>query len=176
MAAKSAMGCGTMLLNSHVITSSRMTAPPGNIEAKPATAPNETADTRTRRWLWWEALAKVKVNVREYYMYTPWQPRAHATATGTPGRELVRTPHGTLTWIPNDRRIVIANVSTNLQVQLTVGFPPWDPATDMANNEPRRKYRSTSQVLYRQRASGKLFSSKGLGTRRTARSNCRTLS
>ena len=93
--------------------------------------PENITDTRVRQWAWWEALSKVKVYVREYYMYTRWAASANATATGTPGQEVVRTQHGTVSSVPHDNRIVVANDSRRLHVQITLGFEPWDLNTDM---------------------------------------------
>ena len=56
----------------------------------------------------------------------------NATATGKVWQEFVGTQRGILIWITNDRRIVIANANKQLQAQVTVGFEPWDPQTDMA--------------------------------------------
>ena len=95
--------------------------------------PENITDTRVRQWAWWEALSKVKVYVREYYMYTRWAARANATATGTPVQEFVRTHHGTVTLVPHDTRIVVANHNRQLHVQIASGFEPWGPNTDMAN-------------------------------------------
>ena len=52
--------------------------------------PSEMADTRTKRWLWWESLAKVKVYVRDYYQFTPWATKVNAAATGTTGQEALQ--------------------------------------------------------------------------------------
>ena len=64
-------------------------------------------------------------------MYTRWAARANATATGTPVQEFVRTHHGTVTLVPHDTRIVVANHNRQLHVQITSGFEPWDSNTDM---------------------------------------------
>ena len=63
--------------------------------------------------------------------------RANATDTGPPGQEVVRTVHGTITWIPNAKIIVVANISRQLQAHMTTGFEPWDPNTDMARHYHR---------------------------------------
>ena len=47
---------------------------------------------------------------------------------------MARTSQGTLTWIPNDKRIVITDLGRQLQVQMKAGFKPWDPAADMAKH------------------------------------------
>ena len=99
--------------------------------------PENITDTRVRQWAWWEALSKVKVYVREYYMYTRWAARANATATGTPVQEFVRTHHGTVTLVPHDTRIVVANHNRQLHVQIASGFEPWGPNTDMARRYHR---------------------------------------
>ena len=52
---------------------------------------------------------------------------------------MVRTSPGTLTKIPNDKRIVITELSRQLQVQMRAGFEPWDPTTDMAKHYHRGK-------------------------------------
>ena len=101
--------------------------------------PKEPTDVRTRRWEWWAALSHIKVYVREYYLYTDWTDRINATAAGTPGQEVVRTGQGTVTWIPNDKRIVITDLGFQLQEQFRAGFVPWDPAVDMAKHYHRGK-------------------------------------
>ena len=84
-------------------------------------------------------MSKVLVYVKEYYLHTEWEHKANAMATGTPGQEVVRTVHGTITWIPNDGRIVITHLRGTLQTQMRVGFPPWDPERDMAKRYHRGK-------------------------------------
>ena len=90
-------------------------------------------------------MPKVTIYVKEYYMYTPWAARANASATGTPRQDVVKTQHGTVTWIPNDKRIVVADVSKSLQAKITTRFDPWDPQTDMARHY-HRSYRSRATV------------------------------
>ena len=104
--------------------------------------PVEPTEVFARRWQWWEALSKVMVYVKEYYLYTEWEHKANAMATGTPGQEVVRTGQGTITWIPNDGRIVVTHLRSALQTQMRAGFPPWDPATDLAKRYHRGKKRS----------------------------------
>ena len=101
--------------------------------------PAEPTEVFARRWQWWEALSKVMVYVKEYYLYTEWEHRANAMATGTPGQEVVRTAQGTITWIPNDGRIVITHLRGTLQTQMRAGFPPWDPERDLAKRHHRGK-------------------------------------
>ena len=67
-------------------------------------------------------MATVKGHVKEYYAYTQWASMTNATATGTVGQDVVRTQHGTLTWITNHKRIAIANANVQLQTHVTVGF------------------------------------------------------
>ena len=82
-------------------------------------------------------MSKVNVYVKEYYLHTEWETAVNATATGTPGQEVVKTQRETLTWIPNDGRIVISDLKPNLQTQMRAGFTPWDPATDLAKKYHR---------------------------------------
>ena len=112
-------------------------SPPGTLICK--FQPKELTDTRIRRWEWWAALSQIKVYVREYYMYTNWTGKINSAATGTPGQEVVRTSDGTITWIPNDKRIVITELGAQLQAQMRAGFPPWDPTIDMAKHYHRGK-------------------------------------
>ena len=72
-------------------------------------------------------------------MYTNWSDKINATAAGTPGQEVVRTGQGTVTWIPNDKRIVITDLGGQLQTQFRAGFVPWDPTVDMAKHYHRGK-------------------------------------
>ena len=88
-------------------------------------------DVRLRRWHWWRELAKVQIYVKELYLYTQWSTRINSSATGNPGQEVVRTPYGTVTWVPSDKRIVAPTLNRRLQVLITTAFPPWDPSTDM---------------------------------------------
>ena len=74
--------------------------------------------------------------MREYYLYTPWAAKINAAAKGTPGQEVVRTPKGTITWIPNDTRINVANLDKSLKAQTTTGFEAWDPTTDLGAAVP----------------------------------------
>ena len=46
----------------------------------------------------------------------------------------MRTSQGTVTWIPNDKRIVITDLGFRLQEQFRAGFVPCDPAVDMAKH------------------------------------------
>ena len=43
----------------------------------------------------------------------------------------MRTQHGTVTLVLHDKRMVVANVSRQLHVQITSGFEPWGPNTDV---------------------------------------------
>ena len=119
--------------------------------------PKEPTDVRTRRWEWWTALSHIKVYVREYYLYTDWTNRINATAAGTPGQEVVRTGQGTVTWIPNDKRIVITDLGFQLQEQFRAGFAPWDPAVDMAKHYHRGKIPVNIVNAFQGRARPQLF-------------------
>ena len=72
-------------------------------------------------------------------MYTNWSDKINAIAAGTPGQEVGRTGQGTVTWIPNDKRIVITDLGVQLQAQYRAGFVPWDPTVDMAKHYHRGK-------------------------------------
>ncbi|MFM7989535.1 MAG: hypothetical protein ACKPKO_60495, partial [Candidatus Fonsibacter sp.] len=99
--------------------------------------PREITDTRVRRWRWWQKLAEAGIYVKELYEASRWAHMVNATSTGNPGQEVVRTRHGTLTWVPNDRRVVVAHLNRKMQVMLTAILPPWDPAKDMAKRYHR---------------------------------------
>ncbi len=113
-------------------------------------APNMD-DVRQRRWHWWDACAEMEVFVREFYAFTEWTtestgavtPRGNrvpnATAGGQPGQEVVRTPWGTLTWIPHDRRIVVAPACPELERRVKRVFHPWRVDSDMAQVYHGRK-------------------------------------
>ena len=113
--------------------------------------PAEEADTRIRRWQWWEALSTVKIYVRKYYQFTKWAAKVNAAATGTPGQEVVRASKGTITWIPNDTRINVSNLNRALKTQTTAGFEAWDPHTDMSKHYHRgRTPIQIANVVHRQ--------------------------
>ena len=96
-------------------------------------------------------MAQVKIYVREYYAFTQWHKQINAEATGAPGQEAVTAQQGTLAWIPNDRRIVIADVAKSLQRQMAAGFEQWDPQRDMARHYHRGRIpMSVTTMLRRQ--------------------------
>ena len=95
------------------------------------TAPN-MQDVRERRWLWWMSLGRIRLFVKELYAFTAHEGKCNAGASGNVGQEVIRCAHGTLTWVPNDHRIVVANSSTILQARVAAAYPEWNPSTDMA--------------------------------------------
>ena len=88
-------------------------------------------DPRLRRWHWWQRLAQTRIYVRDLYQYTSWSSQANATSSGNSGQEVVRTAHGTCTWMPSDCRIAIANNAKILLDKLSVVFYPWVPDQDL---------------------------------------------
>ena len=96
-------------------------------------------------------LAQVKLYVRELYMFTPFEQRSNSSTTGSSSQEVVRTPHGTLAWVPSDRRIAIANNSKLLHERLQVVCAAWGPENDMSKHYHRGKVPAQIQFLLAQR-------------------------
>ena len=96
-------------------------------------------DPRIRRWEFWVACTEMQVFPRPIYAFTDWANTVtpcgtrvpNSTISGNPGQEVVRTPWGTLTWIPNDRSIAVSSDSPELERRVRCVFAPWDPDTDM---------------------------------------------
>ena len=112
-------------------------APPNTMICK-FEAPNMT-DLKERRWLWWQALSRVKVFVEGHYLHTPYQQEINATSSGNVGQLVVRCGLGTITWVPNDRRIIVSHSSRILRDRLCAGFEAWDPERDMASKYHHNK-------------------------------------
>ena len=81
----------------------------------------------------------MRIFVREHYLHTNYESMINATASGNVGQEVVRSGHGTITWVPNDRRIVVPQTASLLQARLGVGFPAWNPLKDMATKYHHNK-------------------------------------
>ena len=94
---------------------------------------------RGRRWEFWKALATIEIFPNELYAFTQFSGTStstgvrvsNATVSGCSGQEVVRTPFGTLTWIPNDRRLSAPPHCHELLRRLRRGFAAWDPDRDL---------------------------------------------
>ena len=111
---------------------------------------------RTRRWEWWCALAHIKFYVRELYLFTqhntvgPSLTVPNSTSSGNPGQEVVRTPLGTVTWVPSDHRIICSTSNRMLQRRLTLFFDKWVPEQDMCKRYSKGRIPAQIATLLRQ--------------------------
>ena len=104
-------------------------------------------DVRQRRWAWWRSLATIGIYVQELYMHTQWNKRRalpgllvpNAVASGQPGQEVVKSVYGTVTWHPNDKRILVAPGNKELDARIAAGFEPWDPERDLEDEDARHR-------------------------------------
>lgn len=107
-------------------------------------------DPRRRRFEWWAKLSQAKLFVLDYYRGTEWENHANCTSTGNTGHEVVRTPLGTATWVPNDKRISITLTNKSLLARLATVFEPWNLQKDLARKYHRGRLPQQIQSLLNQ--------------------------
>ena len=88
---------------------------------------------RLKRWLWWLALARIGIYVKELYTLTDHANLVNAIIADHP--EVV----GTVCWFTEDNRIDSPNANTTLWWRLKVGVRPRGPAVDIGAYRGRRK-------------------------------------
>ena len=92
-------------------------------------------DFRRRRWHWWAQLSAIKIYVKACYAYTKFSRRParqfpscpNSLASGNVGQDVVKTPIGTVCWIPSDKRIVVATANHELKKRIAMALSPWSP-------------------------------------------------
>ena len=77
--------------------------------------------------------------INTLYVHTQFSNYCNSDASGNKGQEVAKTRMGTVTWIPSDRRIVIANTVVELTQRIRAVFPPWEVNRDMAARYSRGK-------------------------------------
>ena len=96
--------------------------------------PGNLDDLRARKWSLWKKVSEVGIFVKDYYLHTQYVHHANAAASGNSGQIVVKTQQGTLTWVPNDRRVSISNNSPTLRTKLSLIVEPWHPHRDLARH------------------------------------------
>ena len=110
----------------------------GNVELLRFEAP-DMGDFRSRRREFWKALAAIEVFPNELYAFTEHADSRtsngirvpNSTVSGCSGQEVVKTPFGTITWVPNDRRLSVPAHCKELRRRVRCGFEPWNPDSDL---------------------------------------------